>query len=247
MPLIKTQKEIKTIKEGGEILRETLNRLKAAAKPGVTGDELNDLVKKLLNKKNSQPSFYKFQDFPAYFCFSLNEEIVHGLPFKKTIQKGDLVSMDLGVKYKGLYTDAAISFIAGDKKDKTKERIIQVCKKSLKKGIQAAKAGNYIGDIGHAIQTYAEKQGYSVVRRLVGHSVGHGVHEKPIIPNYGDPKTGMRLKPGMCLAIEPMITTGDYEIEIKNDNFTFITQDRSLSCHFEHTIAVTKQGGEILT
>ncbi|MFA4890620.1 MAG: type I methionyl aminopeptidase [Candidatus Paceibacterota bacterium] len=253
MIAIKTPKEIKILREGGEILASVLREVEKKVRPGVATIELDELAEKLIRRAGGEPSFknYKTREdrvpYPASLCVSIDDEVVHGIPKKeKILIEGDIVSLDLGMKYNSLYTDAAITVPVGEVEEKTK-KLIEVCKKSLSKGIKAAKSGATIGDIGFAVQSYVEKKGFKVVRNLAGHGVGYKVHEEPEIPNFGKKGTGEILKAGMVLAIEPMITAGGYEIILDDDNWTWKTKDGSLSAHFEHTIVVTKKGGEILT
>jgi methionyl aminopeptidase len=246
MSFIKTEEEISKMREGGKILKDTLKELASRVKPGISCVKVNEMAGEILKKKKAEPSFLNYEGFPANLCISLNEEVVHGTPGKKIIQEGDMVSLDLGVKYKGLYTDATLTFGCG-KISETKERMIKVCRKCLNLGVKKAKAGNRVGDIGAAIQDWAEKNGYSVVRTLVGHGVGHKVHEDPQIPNYGRKGKGEILRENMCIAIEPMICEGAPEVVLAEDDWTFIPKDGKLSCHFEDTLVVRKKGGELLT
>lgn len=253
MITIKTLEEIKILKEGGKILAFILHEVAKKVKPGIATIELDALAEKLIRGAGGEPSFknYKTRDdkipYPASLCVSINDEVVHGIPSKDRILiEGDIVSLDLGMKYRSLYTDVAITVPVGEIDDGAK-KIIEVCKKSLNKGIRSAKEGKHIGDIGFAIQTYVEKNKFNVVRVLVGHGVGYKAHEEPEIPNFGEKGAGEILKEGMVLALEPMIAEGSHEIILSRDNWTWKTKDGSLSAHFEHTIVVTKQGGEILT
>ncbi|MEA3273379.1 MAG: type I methionyl aminopeptidase [Patescibacteria group bacterium] len=246
MAFIKTEEEIAKMREGGKILRETLRQLAEETKPGISCAEINESAGKILKEKEAEPSFLDYQGFPANLCISLNEEVVHGIPAKKIAQEGDMVSLDLGVKYKGLYTDATITFGCGEISE-LKQQMIKVCKKCLNLGVKQAKVGNRVGDIGAAVQEWAEKHGYSVVRVLVGHGVGHQVHEEPQIPNYGKKGRGMVLKENMCIAIEPMICEGGPEVVLADDGWAFLPKDGKMSCHYEHTLVVRKNGGEILT
>ena len=250
---IKSSEEIKILREGGKILASILSEVARKVKPGLATVELDQLSEKLIRKNNGEPSFknYKTRDdrfsYPASLCVSINDEIVHGIPSKNRILKqGDIVSLDLGMKYKNLYTDMATTIGVGKISDQA-EKLIDVTKKSLALGIKSIKDGACIGDIGSAIQLYAEKNGFNVVRQLVGHGVGYKVHEMPDIPNYGSKGTGLKLKKGMVLALEPMIVIGSSDIILDKDNWTWKTKDGLLSAHFEHTVAVTRNGAEILT
>lgn len=250
---IKSAEEIKILREGGRILASILNRVKEKVKPGIATIELDELAEKLIRQAGGEPSFKNYKTkgdrilFPASLCVSVNDEIVHGIPSQeKILREGDIVSLDLGLKYKNLYTDMAITAAVG-KISREAEKIIKVAKEALEKGIKEAREGNRIGDIGFAIQSYTEKKGFNVVRDLVGHGVGYRPHEEPEVPNFGRPKAGEQLKTGMVLALEPMATAGGWEIVLDGDNWTWKTADGFLSAHFEHTIVVTKKGGEILT
>jgi methionyl aminopeptidase len=252
MVSIKTKKEIEILREGGRILAFVLHEVAKNARLGVMTMELDRLAEELIKKKGGSPSFknYKTSDdkipYPASLCVSINDEVVHGIPSERKLKDGDIVSLDLGLEYKGFYTDIAVTVPIG-KVSKNAKKIIDATKKSLDKGIKIIKENVFTGDIGYAIQSYAESKGFNVVRRLVGHGVGYDVHEDPQVPNFGKPKTGIQLKTGMVLALEPMLTDGDFDIIIDKDNWTWKTKDGSLSAHFEHTIVVTKSGAEILT
>jgi len=237
--------EIKVLREGGKILASVLYQVADMVKSDVANVELDRLAEKLIREAGGEPSFKNYKTaedkipYPASLCVSINDEVVHGIPDSRKIKDGDIVSLDLGMKYKKLYTDMAITVGAG--------KIIEVTKKSLEEGIKAVKEGAHIGDIGFAIQTCAEKNGFNVVRQLVGHGVGYKPHEEPEIPNFGKYGTGEILKAGMVLAIEPMITVGSPEVFLDKDNWTWKTKDGSLAAHFEHTVVVTKNGVEVLT
>lgn len=252
MVSIKTKKEIEILREGGKILAFVLYEVAKNAKVGVMTIELDKLAEKLIKKSGGRSSFknYKTSDdkipYPASLCVSINDEVVHGIPDERKLKDGDIVSLDLGLEYNGFYTDMAVTLPVG-KVSKDAKKIIDTTKKSLDKGIKIIKDGAFTGDIGYAIQLYAESKGFNVVRRLVGHGVGYDVHEDPQIPNFGKLKTGVQLKAGMVLALEPMLTDGDFDIILDKDNWTWKTKDGSLSAHFEHTVIVTKTGAEILT
>lgn len=250
---IKTSEEIGVLREGGKILDSVLCEVANSVKPGIPAIQLDTLAEKLVKKAGGEPSFknYKTSDdeilFPASICVSINNEVVHGIPSKdKILKEGDIVGLDLGMKYKGLYTDIAVTVPVGKVSEKAK-KIIDVAKESLTKGINVIKKNAFIGDIGFTVQSYVESQGFNVVRKLVGHGVGYKIHEEPEIPNFGKPKTGIQLKERMVLALEPMLTEGSPDIVLADDNWTWKTKDGSLSAHFEHTVVVTKNGAEILT
>lgn len=249
--LIKTQEEIDIIGEGGQILRDILYRTAELAKPGVTTWRLNEFAESEIAKAGGRPSFLgygpKKNPFPAALCTSLNSVVVHGIPSKLDILKnGDLLSLDIGMEYKGLYTDTAITIGIGHLHSKA-QHLLEVTKKSLELAIKQVKPGNRIGDISSTIQKYVEGAGFSVVRDLVGHGVGYEVHEEPAVPCYGRAGTGMKLEEGMVLAIEPMVCEGEHFLTFEPDGWTISTKDGGLAAHFEHTIAVAKYGPRILT
>ncbi len=247
----KTPEEIEIINEGGKILRDILHKAAALAKPGVSTAEINDYAEKEIIKAGGRPSFVGYGDrrnpFPAGLCTSINDAIVHGVPSKEDIlQDGDIIGLDIGMEYKGLYTDTAITVPVGKVSSKA-QHLIDVTKKSLDDALKQVKPGNTIGDIGYAIQTAAETAGFSVVRDLVGHGVGYEVHEDPAVPGYGKPGKGIKLVENMVLAIEPMVCEMKPRIFFDTDGWTIRTHDNGLAAHFEHTIAVTKNGVRILT
>ncbi len=249
--LIKSQQEIEIIAEGGKLLHAILRSTAKLARPGASTWELNEYAEREIEKTGGRPSFKgygpKKNPFPAGLCTSVNSQVVHGIPSKQVIlQDGDIVGLDIGMEYKGLYTDTAITVGVG-KVSKEAEKLMQVTEKSLQAGLKQVKAGNKIGDISFAIQSTAEAAGFSVVRDLVGHGVGYAVHEDPAVPCYGKKGTGMVLRAGMVLAIEPMLNIGEYFVIFENDGWTISTQDESLSAHFEHTVAVTENGVRVLT
>ncbi len=247
MIILKSLEEINRIRESCKIVREILNLLYENIKEGISTKELNDLAEKRTYKLKAKPAFKGYAGFPASVCISLNEEVVHGIPSSKRIIKdGDLVKIDFGVVYKGYYGDAAFTKLVG-KGNKRKRELIKTTENSLYKGIDAAVIGNSIGDIGNSVQTFVESKGFSVVRAFVGHGIGRNLHEEPQVPNFGYPKQGPKIKKGLVIAIEPMINEGTYEVEVLKDRWTVVTKDRKLSAHFEHTIAVTENGPEILT
>jgi methionyl aminopeptidase len=247
MIIIKTQSEIEIMRQGGKILAEVLITLAAKAKEGDTTAELNFWAEKLIKQNGAEPSFKNYRGYPQSICASINDEIVHGIPRDdKILKKGDIVGLDVGLKYRGLFTDMAVTIPVG-KINKSAKRLINVTKKALELSLRQVRPGNTIGDIGFAIQNYVESNGMNVIRDLVGHGVGKEVHEEPKIANYGEPHTGHVLTEGMTLAIEPMVVLGSPEISVDEDGWTARTQDRSLAAHFEVTLAVTKDGFQILT
>lgn len=247
MIYLKSENEIQIMREGGRILATALKKAAKAVKAGVTTLKIDELVEKFITDKDAVPAFKGYQGFPASVCISINSEVVHGLPSAdRKFEEGDIVGLDAGVLYKGLYTDAAVTVGIG-KISSEAAKLIDVTKKSLELGISQVKEGNKLGDVGSVIQDYAEANGFSVVRDLVGHGVGKKLHEDPQIPNFGKPGTGVILKKGMTLAIEPMLNVGTHHVKVATDGWTFVTSDQSLSAHFEHTVVVTEKGCEVLT
>lgn len=227
-------------------MAEILEILKSEVKPGIKASVLDSMALKLAKERSAEPSFKNFQGYPANICISINNEVVHGLPGNKVLKAGDILGLDFGIRYKGLYTDMAATVGVG-KISREAQDLIDVTEKSLYIGIDQIRPGNRIGDMSYAIQTFVEKKGYAVVRELTGHGVGREVHEPPQIPNFGKRGEGPLLKEGMVLAIEPMVNIGGPQVELKDDGWTFVTEDGSLSAHFEHTVAVTRSSHEILT
>jgi len=244
---LKTPEEISKINKGGKILAGVVYKVASLVKSGVFVIELERQAEKLIKEAGGQPSFKGFNDYPAATCISINEEVVHGIPIiGRKLNNGDIVGVDIGLKYRGLYTDMAVTVPVGNISKEAK-KLIKVTKKALALAIKKVKPGNTIGDIGFAVQSYAEQKGFSVVRSLVGHGVGHSVHEEPKVPNFGKPGDGIMLETGMVIALEPMINIGQSEVTTKKDGWTVVTADKSLSAHFEHTVAVTEKGYQILT
>ena len=246
MITIKTPEEIKIMAEGGKILAKIIKELEKEVRPGITTKELDRLAESLVLKSGGKCSFKGYQDFPACLCTSINEEIVHVAPSNRVLKKGDIISLDLGILYKGFHTDMAITVPVG-KIDPEVQRLIRVTKKALKRGIKKVRPGNTFGDIGNTIQRYVESQGFNVVRDLCGHGIGKEIHEDPKILNFGRRHTGPEIKEGMTFCLEPMVTVGDWKLKKSKDGYGFETADGSLSCHFEHTVAVTKNSCQILT
>ena len=247
MPIIlKSRDEIRIMREAGRIVAETLQLLVERLRPGLIKKELDEIVRKEFRKRGVTPTFLGYFGYPATVCVSINDEIVHGIPGDREIQDGDIVSIDLGCTHKGFVADAAVTVGVGNVSPDG-QRLIEVTRESLRRGIAAARAGARIGEIGHAIQTYVEPQGFSVVREYVGHGVGRQMHEDPQVPNYGSPGSGPVLQAGMVIAIEPMVNTGDWRTKRDSDDWTVRTLDGGLSAHFEHTLAVTEGDPEVLT
>jgi methionyl aminopeptidase len=243
---LKSEQEIRIMQQGGRILADIMEQLKKAVRPGITTKELDRLAESLILDKGGKASFKGYESFPASLCVSLNEQIVHGVPSKRVLKQGDIVSLDLGFYYQGFHTDMAITLALGDVNPE-KRRMIRVAKKVLKIAIKKVRPGNTIGDIGNTIQRHVESQGFSVVKDLCGHGIGKQLHEDPQILNYGKRKTGEVIQPGMVFCLEPMVAMGKGEIVKDKDGFAYKTKDNSLSVHFEHTIAVTEKGTIILT
>ncbi len=247
---IKTKDEIEIMKAGGRILAEILKKLSEEIKPGIMTWSLEEKARRLIEEAGAEPAFLGYNDYPAALCVSVNEEIVHCLPSERKLISGDLVSLDLGVRYKGLNIDSATTALVKDENDQElnlKEKLIKITKECLNKGIEAAKIGNAIGDISSAIQKHAEKNGFSVIRDLVGHGIGRELHEEPEVPNFGKAGKGPVLKEGMIIAIEPMLSVGSYEVIEDKKTMAWKTKDDSLSAHFEHTVAIAKNGPLVLT
>lgn len=248
---LKSEKEIEILAEGGHLLAEILAKVAAMCQAGVAAADLDAEAEKLILACGAEPSFKNFgiigQEFPASLCVSPNEMLVHGIPRKELVFKeGDLVGLDLGMKYKGLFTDHAVTVGVGKISDAAR-KLLEVTEECLRLGIIAAQPGNKVGDIGAAVQQYAEGLGYAVVRALTGHEVGYAVHEDLRVPNFGEARTGAKLAPGLVIAIEPMINIGTHEVLTASDGWGIVTADGSLAAHFEHTVAITKDGPRILT
>ncbi len=247
MVILKTSREIALMREAGRISQRALREAGKAVEPGVSTFELDSIVREYIEKQGATPSFLGYGGFPASACISVNHVVIHGIPSKQQILKeGDIVSIDVGAKLNGYHGDNAWTFACGSV-SREAQGLMDATRESLFEGIRQAVAGNRIGDIGYAVQTYAEARSYSVVRDFVGHGVGAKLHEDPSVPNYGTPGRGVRLLPGMVIAIEPMINQGTHRVRVLDDNWTTVTADGKLSAHFEHTIAITSNGPVILT
>ena len=234
------------MRNAGRMVGDLLEVLKAAVEPGVSTLELDHLAQETITKLGGKPAFKGYRGFPRSICTSINEEVVHGIPSKRRLEKGDIVGIDVGVMAQGYYADAAVTVPVKEISPQAQD-LLQVTELALWQGISMARPGNRLSDISHAVQKTVEKHGYSVVREFVGHGIGTELHEPPQIPNFGAPGFGPVLKAGMTLAIEPMVNLGVAQVEILPDGWTAVTKDRKLSAHFEHTIAVTEDGPEILT
>ncbi len=233
------------MRRAGAIVGSVITLLKRSVEPGISTKELDRIAYKEITRLGGKPTFKGYRGFPASICTSVNEEIVHGIPGKRVLREGDIIKMDVGATLDGLIGDAAVSVAVGHVCQEAAD-LMEATRQSLEEGIKASQAGNRIGDIGAAVQAYGEGRGYGVVREFVGHGVGRFLHEDPQVPNYGEPGKGHLLRPGMCIAIEPMFNLGDWHTRILDDNWTVITADGRLSSHFEHTIIISEDGPEIL-
>lgn len=243
---IKSDNEINLMREAAEILIEAHELVASHIKIGITTKELDQIAEKFIKGKNAIPSFLNYHGYPASACISINEEVVHGIPGNRKLQDGDIVSVDLGVYYKGYHSDAARTYAVGEvSADKLK--LMKVTEESFFEGLKYAKPGYHLNDISSAIGSYAEKHGYGVVRDLVGHGIGKQLHEEPQVPNYNTPRRGPKLQKGMVLAIEPMINMGTWQVRVLDDDWTFVTRDGSPSAHYENTVVITDDIPEILT
>ncbi|MGB9710979.1 MAG: type I methionyl aminopeptidase [Thermodesulfovibrio sp.] len=247
MIILKSPEEIKKMRQSCRIVAKVLEELKTYIKEGLTTKQIEQFIENLIIKMGGIPAFKGYRGYPASACISINEQVVHGIPSEKVfVKEGDIVSVDVGVLYESFYGDAAYTYPVGKISDEA-QRLLKVTEEALYKGIAEARVGNRIGDISSAIQRHVESNGFSVVRAFVGHGIGRSLHEEPQIPNFGTRGVGPKLKKGMTLAIEPMVNAGTYGVKILSDGWTTVTEDGSLSAHFEHTIAVTDNEPEILT
>jgi methionyl aminopeptidase len=246
MIVYKSDKEILAIKESNQIVAEILSDLSEMVKPGIQTRELDEYAYNRTREMGAIPAFKGYRSFPASLCTSINEEIVHGIPSTRALLEGDIISLDFGVIYEGYYGDAAVTLPVGEVSS-TARKLIASVEESFYEGLKQLKIGNRISDVSYAIQQHVEAQGFSVIKMFVGHGIGMSLHEEPQIPNFGSPGHGPKIKPGMVLAIEPMIAAGDWNVEILADKWTAVTRDRSLSAHYEHTVAVTADRVEILS
>ena len=244
---VKSPSELATMRQAGAVVADILVLLSGMVKPGMTTGEIDKIAREELKKRGAKPAFLNYHGFPGAICLSINHEVVHGIPSdKRALKDGDIIGVDFGCVIDRFYGDSAVTVGVGKISDEA-AALIRVTRESLEKGIAAVKAGARIGDIGAAVQTHAEAHGYGVVREFVGHGIGRALHEEPPIPNYGKAGTGARLKAGMTIAIEPMVNLGSADVETLGDGWTAVTKDRKLSAHFEHTVAVTETGFDILT
>jgi methionyl aminopeptidase len=246
MVILKSPSEIERIRQSNIIVAEILEILRQKVKPGTDTLKLDKISEELALDRNAKPAFKGYRGYPFSLCASVNQQVVHGFPSKRPLEEGDILSMDFGISYQGYYGDAAITVPVG-KVSSVAQRLMETTKDALLSGIERAAPGKRLSDISHAIQSRAEEAGFSVVRKFVGHGIGKALHEDPQVPNYGKPGMGIRLKPGMVIAIEPMVNAGGYEVKTLEDGWTTVTKDGSLSAHFEHTVAITEEGPVILS
>jgi methionyl aminopeptidase len=241
----KSWAELQKMHRACRIVVDTLDVLEKAAQPGVTTAEMDRIARECIEKAGARPAFLGYRDYPATLCISVNDEVVHGIPGRRKLREGDIVGLDLGCVVDGFFGDAARTVGVGRISEEA-ARLLEVTREALAAGIAQCRPGRRVGDIGHAVQTHAERHGYSVVREFVGHGIGTSLHEEPQVPNYGPPGRRERLVPGMCLAIEPMVNAGRHEVRVLDDGWTAVTVDGALSAHFEHSVAVTPEGPWIL-
>ncbi len=244
--ILKSQEEIKTMREGGKIMAEAFSELAKAIRPGVTTQELDQLVENLLRVRGAKPSFKGYRGFPAAICASPDDVVVHGIPNDTPLKEGQIIGIDLGVYYKGLHTDAARTFEVG-RVSQAAHQLVEVTREALAAGLEKLVPGGALYDVGRTIEAYVKRYGYSVVRELVGHGVGRALHEEPEVPNFARPGKGLKLVPGMTLAVEPMVNIGGWQVVMDPDGWTIRTKDGTLSAHFEQTVAITEEGPWVLT
>jgi methionyl aminopeptidase len=246
MIILKSERELRYMYDAGQIVAQTHREVAKAVRPGVTTLELDRVAEEYIKSKQAIPTFKGYNGFPNSICASINEEVVHGIPGLRQVNCGDIISIDIGATFNGYVGDAAVTLPVCEV-DEEARKLLEVTERSLYEGIKKAVVNNRLSDISHAIQSYAESKGFSVVRDFVGHGVGRNMHEDPQVPNFGQPGHGPRLKAGMVLAIEPMVNVGDFEVETLENNWTVVTSDRKRSAHFEHSVAITDEGPRILT
>ncbi|ENJ6139014.1 type I methionyl aminopeptidase [Bacillus cereus] len=246
MIICKTPREIEIMREAGRIVALTHQELKQHITPGITTKELDQIAEKTIQKYGATPSFKGYNGFPGSICASVNEELVHGIPRKRKLKEGDIISIDIGAKYNGYHGDSAWTYPVGNISESV-QKLLDVTEKSLYLGLEQVKPGERLSNISHAVQTHAEENGFSIVREYVGHGIGQDLHEDPQIPHYGPPNRGPRLKPGMVICVEPMVNQGRRYVKTLSDDWTVVTVDGKWCAHFEHTIALTEAGYEILT
>lgn len=246
MIILKRESDLAKMRESGRILAWTLRMVSQEIKPGVTPRQLDEMADKLIREKGGVPSFLNYRGYPASTCISVNNVVIHGIPDDTPLEEGDIIDLDFGVYKDGFHADSAWTFPVG-KIAKNAERLLSITEEAMWQGISKAKVGNRVGDVSATVQKYVEANGYSVVRELVGHGIGRSLHEEPSVPNYGRPGTGPVLKEGTTICIEPMVNEGTKDVVTLDDGWTMLTKDGKLSAHFEHTVAVTREGPEVLT
>jgi len=242
----KSPAEIEKMRAASQLVAQVLEALAAMVEPGISTADLDAAAEQRVRAAGAEPAFKGYRGYPATLCASANEQVIHGIPNRTPLKAGDIISLDMGVKLNGFYGDSAVTVPVGVVDDRAKE-LLRVTQEALQKGIAQVRVGGRISDIGHAIQKHVEAHGFSVVREFVGHGIGSSLHEEPQIANYGEPGRGPRLAEGMTLAIEPMVNVGKPAVKVLSDGWTAVTKDGSLSAHFEHTVAVTKNGPDVLT
>ena len=247
MILLKSPRELALMRRAGQVLAEVTERLTAWVGPGLSTQEIDEDVENFIRARGAAPAFKGYRGFPATICVSINDEVVHGIPSpRRRIKEGDIVGLDLGCIVEGYYADCALTLAVGEVAPRVRE-LLDVTRDSLARAVAACWPGRRLSDVSHAVQQHVEAHGFAVVRQFVGHGIGRDLHEDPQVPNFGEPGRGPQLKPGMVLAIEPMVTMGSWEVRVLEDRWTAVTVDGSLAAHFEHTVAVTEDGPEILT
>lgn len=246
MIILKTPEELEMMRRVSRVVGETLRDMKTLMKPGTRTSEIDRFAEESLRSRGVEPGFKGYRGYPATVCASRNDTVVHGIPCDETLEEGDIISIDLGGLLDGFYGDSAVTFPVGAVSPAAK-RLIDVARESLERGIEQARVGGRLHDISWAIQSCAEEEKFSVVRDYVGHGIGRNLHEDPQVPNFGQPGSGPRLREGMVLAIEPMVNAGSYDVKLKDDGWAVVTSDGHLSAHFEHTVAITEKGPEVLT
>jgi len=245
--LLKSPRELALMRTAGHVLAEVTERLTAWVEPGLSTQEIDEEVEDFIRARGAAPAFKGYRGFPATICVSINDEVVHGIPSpRRRVKEGDIVGLDLGCIVEGYYADCALTLAVGEVAPRVRE-LLDVTRDSLARAVAACWPGRRLSDISHAVQEHVEAHGFAVVRQFVGHGIGRDLHEDPQVPNFGEPGRGPQLKPGMVLAIEPMVTMGSWEVRVLEDRWTAVTVDGSLAAHFEHTVAVTEDGPEILT
>ena len=244
---LKSKAELELMRDAGLVAASILDEICAAAKPGASTWDLDQIARRGIDKHKVTSAFLGYHGYPAVLCTSINEVVVHGIPRKNEVLKdGDIIGIDFGIFKHGFCADTARTVLVGNVSDE-KKKLVETARQALENAIELCRPGSRLGDVGHAVQSYAESHGYSVVRQFVGHGTGRQMHEDPQVPNFGDAGTGKRMKPGLVIAVEPMVNAGTPEVEVLDDNWTAVTKDRSMSAHFEHTIAITDEGPWVLT